>query len=90
MPVDPLEPPSNTGLRLTDVGVQAGYSPDWFGAMDMGTSEVLSVGLEANYSMAVEVFSATWIWMVALLLIIAVAIVAGLERRRPDKGSAAA
>ena len=90
VPVDPLEPPSNTGLRLTDLGVQAGYSPEWFGAMDMGRSEVLSVGLEANYSMAVEVFSATWIWMVALLLIIAVAIVTGLDRRRPDKGSAAA
>jgi hypothetical protein len=89
VPVDPLEPPSNTGLRLTDFGVQAGYSPDWFGAMDMGTSDVLSVGLEANYSTAVEVFSTTWIWMVALLLIIAVAIVTGLDRRRPDKGSAA-
>jgi hypothetical protein len=52
--------------------------------MDMGQTEVLGVEFDADYSMAVEVFSATWIWMVTLLLIIATAIVSGLDRRRPD------
>ncbi len=89
VPLGPTEPPTDSGLRETANGVQANYSQELFGAMEMGASEVLSVGLEANYSMAVEVFSATWIWMVALLLIIATAIVTGLDRRRPAKGQSA-
>lgn len=90
LPPGPVDPPSNTGLRTTDNGVQASYSSELFGSMDTGAPEVLGVDFEANYSMAVEVFSATWVWLVALLLIIATAIVTGLERRRPAKGPAAA
>lgn len=90
VPAGPIVPPPNTGLRETSKGVQADYSTELFGAMDMEDAEVLSVELEANYSMAVEVFSASWIWVVALLLIIATAIVTGLDRRRADKGPVAA
>ena len=91
VPVGPVDPPRESGLRDTDRGIQANYSQDLFGAMDMGQAEVLGVAeFNANYSMAVEVFSATWIWMVALLLIIATAIVSGLDRRRPDRSSIAA
>jgi hypothetical protein len=90
VPLGPTEPPTDSGLRETANGVQANYSQELFGAMDMGDSEVLSVAFEANYSMAVEVFSATWIWMVALVLIIATAIVTGLDRRRPARAQSAA
>jgi len=90
VPVGPVGPPPDSGLRDTDRGLQANYSQDLFGAMDMGQTEVVGVEFDADYSMAVEVFSATWIWMVALLLIIATAIVSGLDRRRPDGGAAAA
>ena len=90
VPAGPIDPPPNTGLRETPKGVQADYSTELFGAMDMEDAEVLSVELEANYSMAVEVFSSSWIWVVALLVIIATAIVTGLDRRRTDKGPVAA
>jgi hypothetical protein len=89
VPIGPVDPPSETGLRDTDRGVQANYAPELFGSMDMMETEILSAEIGANYSMAVEVFSATWIWLVALLLIIATAIVTGIDRRRPHKGPAA-
>jgi hypothetical protein len=47
-------------------------------------SSLGGVDLQADYNMAVEVIKATWAWMVVLGLLIAWAIVSGLDRRRED------
>jgi hypothetical protein len=54
--------------------------------MDMMDAEVLGVELKPDFSMAVEVFEASWIWMIGLALVIATAIVTGLDRRRTMRG----
>jgi len=48
----------------------------------MGEIEVLGVSLEADFSMAVEAFEATRLWIAALALVIAAALVSGMDIRR--------
>jgi hypothetical protein len=50
--------------------------------MEMGQPEVLRVELSADYKMAVEVIESSWVWMVGLLVVIAGAIVTGIDRRK--------
>jgi hypothetical protein len=80
--VPPAVPPTGSGIRETDSGVQADFSSGLFGSMEMGQPEVLDVELTADYSMAVELIETTWVWMIGLLVIIAGAIATGLDRRR--------
>lgn len=80
--VPPSEPPSGSGIRETDSGVQADFSSGLFGSMDMGKPEVLGVELSADYEMAVEFIETSWVWMLGLLVVIGGAIVTGLDRRR--------
>ncbi|MCZ6736694.1 MAG: hypothetical protein O7B77_01820, partial [Actinobacteria bacterium] len=75
-------PPSGSGIRETASGVQAGYSSGLFGSMEMGQPQVLTVELSADYKMAVEVIESSWVWMVGLLVVIAGAIVTGIDRRK--------
>ncbi len=79
---DPLE---NGGLRDNENGVMADFTPGLFGNAAIETPEVMGVAIDANYSMAVEVISASWVWTVALLLLVVTAIISGLDRRRSDK-----
>jgi hypothetical protein len=81
--VAPTEtPPSGSGIRETASGVQADYSSGLFGSMEMGQLEVLEMELSADYKMAVEVIESSWVWMVGLLVVIAGAIVTGIDRRK--------
>ncbi|MCZ6631250.1 MAG: hypothetical protein O7D28_07870, partial [Actinobacteria bacterium] len=75
-------PPSGSGIRETASGVQADYSSGMFGSMEMGQLEVLEMELSADYKMAVEVIESSWVWMVGLLVVIAGAIVTGIDRRK--------
>jgi hypothetical protein len=52
--------------------------------------EVLSAGVTANFSLAVEAFKSTKVWMAALSLMIAAALVSGMDHRRKTKGDFAA
>ena len=38
--------------------------------------------MSADYKMAVEVIESSWVWMVGLLVVIAGAIVTGIDRRK--------
>lgn len=79
----PTDPPPRSGLRESGPGVQADYSSGMFGSMEMGGEiEVLSADVSANYSMAVEVIKSSWVTVIALAVIIAAAIVSGIDRRR--------
>jgi len=78
----PPAPPPESGIRETASGVQADFSSDLFGSMETGYPEVLEVELNADYKMAVEVIESSWVWMIGLLLVIAAAIVGGLDRRK--------
>jgi hypothetical protein len=80
--VPPATPPTGSGIRETAFGVQADYSSGLFGSMTRGQPEVLGVELDADYKMAVEVIESSWAWMVVLLVVIAGAIVSGLDRRK--------
>jgi hypothetical protein len=78
----PATPPTGSGIQQTAFGIQADYSSGLFGSVAAGQPEVLGVELNANYKMAVEVIEASWVWMVVLLVVIAGAIVSGLDRRK--------
>jgi hypothetical protein len=80
--VGPVEPPDGSGLRQTAAGLQFDHGSGMNGDMSMDKPEVLGVSLTVDYKMAVEFIEQSWMWMVGLLLIIATAIVTGLDRRR--------
>ena len=68
------------GLRDPGVGLMADYTGGMMG--DMDDVEVLGVELSADFSMAVEVFETARIWLAVLALMVAAAIIAGVDRRR--------
>lgn len=75
--------PEGSGIRAAARGLQASFQGDLYG--DMRTVSAISgVDLQADYNMAVEVIRATWAWVVVLGLLIAWAIVSGLDHRRED------
>ena len=78
----PAVPPSGSGIRETATGVQADYSSELFGSMEMGEPEVLGTSFNADYKIAAEVIESSWVWMIGLLVVIAGAIVTGLDRRK--------
>lgn len=80
--VPPAEPPEGSGLRQTAAGIQFDQKTGMNGDMGMDKPEVLGVSLTVDYKMAVEFIEQSWIWMVGLLLIIATAVVTGMDRRR--------
>ena len=83
--VIPTDEPPQSGLRATASGIQANYSRDLFGSVEPARPEVMSIGLSADYRTAYEVIESTWIWMLALGMVIATAVVCGLDRRRKDR-----
>ena len=85
--VIPTDEPPQSGLRATASGIQANYSRDLFGSVGPVTPEVMSVGLSADYRIAYEVIESSWIWMLALGMVIATAVVSGLDRRRSALGT---
>lgn len=58
------------------------------GDMSMEQVEVLGAELDADFSLAVEVFDAVKVWGAALAMLIAAALVAGVDRRRFGRSSA--
>lgn len=78
----PTDPPDGSGLREASAGIQFDHEGGMAGEMTMDKPEVLGVSLNVDYKMAVEFIEQSWMWMVGLLLVIATAIVTGLDRRR--------
>ncbi len=74
-------PPEGSGIRAAARGLQANFQGDLFGEVRT-VSALNGVDLQADYNMAVEVIRSSWAWMVLLGLLIAWAIVTGLDRRR--------
>lgn len=77
----PLSEPTagNGGLREAGVGLLADYRSGMMGDIDFEDVEVLGANLEANFSMAVEVFEAMRLWIAALALVLTAAIVGGMD-----------
>lgn len=73
-------PPPGSDLRETASGVQTSFEGALFG--DMSLVSFSSVDITPDYKMAVEVIEASWAWMALLGILIAWAILSGLERRR--------
>lgn len=81
-PDGPSSPPPATGLRVTAGGVIADYKQGMMGDMDMTGVEVLGVDVTADFSMAVELFETARVWIAGLALVIAAAIIGGIDRKR--------
>jgi hypothetical protein len=72
-----------SGIRAAARGLQASFQGDLFGEART-VSSLGGVDLQAEYTIAAEVIRSSWAWMVLLGLVIAWAIVSGLDRRRHD------
>lgn len=80
-------PPPPSGLRDPGVGLISDYESGMMGEMDMEQVEVLGADLNADFSLAVEVFEAARVWIAGLTLLVAAAIVSGMEKRLPRRRS---
>lgn len=74
--------PPRSGLHDPGVGLIADYEPGLMGQMGTERLEVLSAELTAEFSIAAETFRTARIWIAALALLMAVAVVSGMDRRR--------
>jgi hypothetical protein len=75
-----------SGIRAAARGLQANFQGDLYGDL-RSVSSINGVDFRADYNMAVEIIKASWVWAAVLALLIAWAIVTGLERRRDDLDS---
>lgn len=67
--------------------IHEGMNGDLSGLDDV---EVLSASVTADFSLAVEAFKSTKVWLAALSLMIAAALVSGMDHRRRVRGEFAA
>jgi hypothetical protein len=74
-------PSDGGGLRLAARGLQANFQGDIYGEV-RGVSYLNGVDFQAEYNMAVEIIRASWGWIAVLALVVAYAILSGLDRRR--------
>lgn len=80
----PPDPPVS-GIREASLGIQANFDGGRFGEIQTAGLSVMTVDIEPNYAMAVEVIESSWAYLLGLVLFIAAAIVGGLDRRRLEK-----
>lgn len=78
----PPSPPPNSGLHDPGIGLMADYDTGMMGQMDMDQVEVLGAELDVDFSLAVEAFESARVWIAVLALMIAAAIVSGMDTRR--------
>ena len=80
----PPPPASFVGAELRDAGVGliAGFQRGLAGDLELDGLDVLGADVTVDFSMVVELFEAARIWLGALALIMAVCLVAGMDRRR--------
>jgi hypothetical protein len=84
---EPTEPTLPDGLRVTWVGLVADHPPGLMGELEGEGAEVLAVELDADFSLAVEVFEKARIWISILALVVAAAVIHGVDRHRsPEPG----
>ncbi len=70
------------GLREASIGIQAAFDGGRFGSLEGADFEVMGIDIAPNYTMAVEVIESSWVYLLVLIMLIAAAIVSGLDRRR--------
>jgi hypothetical protein len=68
---------STSGLRRTSVGIESNFETGLFGP----APEVLAFDISPGYAIAVELIEAAWHWVLALALLIAAALIKGIDRR---------
>lgn len=84
---EPTEPSQPDGLRVTWVGVVADHPSGLMGELEGEDAEVLAAELDADFSLAVEVFEKARIWISILALMVAAAVIHGVDRHRsPEPG----
>ncbi len=86
----PPSDPFDGGLRDTGVGLISDYHAGMNGDMFPADVEVLSAEVTANFSLAVERIGTAKIWVAALALMIAAAVVSGMDSRRTRRATSSA
>lgn len=82
----PAPPRFESGLHEATVGLITDYDSDMNGDMTMLDGvEVLSAEVTANFSLAAEAFESAKVWMGVLGLMIAAALIGGMDSRRKRK-----
>ena len=68
------------GSGLPPVGFKPNFQGDLYGEV-RSVSALNATDFRADFSLAVEVIEASWVWIVLLGLVIAYSIISGLDRR---------
>ncbi|HEU5112641.1 MAG TPA: hypothetical protein VFU96_04940 [Acidimicrobiia bacterium] len=68
-----------SGIRAAARGLQANFQGDLYGEV-RSVSALNGTDFRADFSLAVEVIEASWVWIVVLGLVIAYSILSGLDR----------
>jgi hypothetical protein len=79
---EPTKPSTPDGLRVTWVGVIADHPSGLMGELGGEGTEVLAAELGADFLLAVEVFEKARIWISILALMVAAAVIHGVDRHR--------
>ena len=82
---EPIEPRPPDGLRVTWVGVVADHPSGLMGQLGDEGTEVLAAEVGADFSLAVKIFEKARIWISILALVVAAAVIHGVDRRRSPK-----
>jgi hypothetical protein len=69
-----------SGIRAAARGLQANFQGDLYGEV-RSVSALNATDFQADFSLAVEVIEASWVWIALLGLVIAYSIISGLDRR---------
>lgn len=67
------------GIRAATRGLQANFQDDLYGEVP-SVSALNPTDVQADFSLAVEVIEASWVWIVLLGLVVAYSIISGLDR----------
>ncbi len=73
-------PPEGSGIRDTAAGLQVAFDSGLFGAVGAIGTYFVRADHDAAFRVVAEAIAASWIWMVVLGVLIAWAIVTGLDR----------
>lgn len=79
-PTGPTGPPDGSGIRDTPKGLQVAFESGLFGAVGAVGTYFVSAGHVADFRIVAETIGASWIWLVLLGVLIAWAIVSGLDQ----------
>lgn len=78
-------PPEGSGIRETPVGLQVAFDGGLFGSIGPFGTHFAPVDHNVDFRIIAEAIGASWVWMILLGVLIAWALVSGLDRKLERK-----